>query len=74
MSNNAIGTRLPGLMAKKDISREELLQCLEKYNVFLTEEELDEIEDGSRIVNDVEVWGISRVLGVTADVLLLGEE
>ncbi len=74
MYNNAIGMHLAKLMEQKGISRVELSQRLEKYNVFLTEEELREIEDGIREVNDVEVWGISRVLGVTADVLILGEE
>ena len=74
MYNNAIGMHLAKLMERKGISRAELSRRLEKYNVFLTEEELCEIEDGIREVNDVEVWGISRVLGVTADVLILGEE
>ncbi len=74
MYNNAIGMHLAGLMAQKGISRAELSNQLEKYNVFLTEEELREIEDGILEVNDVEVWGISRVLGVSADVLILGEE
>ncbi len=74
MYNNAIGMHLAKLMEQKGISRVELSKRLEKYNVFLTEEELREIEDGIREVNDVEVWGISRALGVTADVLILGEE
>ncbi len=74
MYNNAIGMHLAKLMERKGISRGELSQRLEKYDVFLTEEELREIEDGIRKVNDVEVRGISRVLGVTADVLILGEE
>ncbi len=74
MYNNAIGMHLADLMKRKGISRAELSRRLEKYNVFLNEEELCEIEDGIRDVNDVEVWGISRALGVTADVLIFGEE
>lgn len=42
-------------MKRKDISRAELSQRLKKYNVILTEDELCEIEDGIRKVNDVEV-------------------
>ncbi len=74
MYNNAIGMHLADLMKRKGFSRAELSRRLEKYNVFLNEEELCEIEDGIREVNDVEVWGISRALEVTADVLIFGEE
>ncbi len=74
MHNNAIGMHLAEIMKRKVISRAELSKRLESYDVMLTEDELCEIEDRIREVNDVEVWGISRTLGVTADVLILGAE
>lgn len=61
---NLIGDRLRVLRKKHHLSQQQLSERLETQAVYICRGSISRIEDKSRIVTDIELMGLAKVLGV----------
>lgn len=61
---NMIGTKVRILRKERHMSQSELSTKLEILAIYICRGSISRIEDHSRTVTDIELWGISQVLQV----------
>lgn len=62
---NIIGQNLKKYRKLKKMSQQEISDKLETMAIYVCRGSISRIEDMSRTVTDIELYGISRVLGVS---------
>lgn len=67
---NLIGTNVKRLRKKKKISQQALSVQLELMGIYVCRGSISRIEDKSRTVTDIELYAISKVLGVKMEDLI----
>ena len=66
---NLIGNNLKLLRKQKHISQQELSNKLETLAIYMCRGSISRIEDKSRTVTDIELYGLSKVLNVPIEKL-----
>lgn len=66
---NLIGSNLKSIRKKQHISQQELSDKLETLAIYICRGSISRIEDKSRTVTDIELYGLSKILGVSIDSL-----
>ncbi len=66
---NIVGENVRRLRAAKKMSQQQLSDKLETIAVYICRGSVSRIEDGTRTVSDIELYGLSEILGVTVDKL-----
>lgn len=66
---NIVGARVRQLRAERHMSQQELSAKLETLAVYICRGSISRIEDGSRTVSDIELYGLSQVFGVPIEEL-----
>ena len=66
---NLIGSNLKNIRKKQHMSQQELADKLETLAIYICRGSISRIEDKSRTVTDIELYGLSKVLGVSVDSL-----
>lgn len=66
---NLIGSNLKILRKQKKMSQQELSDKLETLAIYICRGSISRIEDKSRTVTDIELYGLSKVLGASIDSL-----
>ena len=61
---NMIGSRLKELRIKRGLSQQALSNKLEMLAIYICRGSISRIEDKQRTVTDIELYGLSKVLGV----------
>lgn len=64
---NLIGKKVKMLRIEKNLSQQQLSDRLETLAIYICRGSISRIEDGSRTVTDIELYGLSQVLGVPID-------
>lgn len=67
---NLIGSNLKNIRKKQHISQQELADKLETLAIYICRGSISRIEDKSRTVTDIELYGLSKILGVPINSLL----
>ena len=67
---NLIGNNLKLLRKQKHISQQELSNKLETLAIYICRGSISRIEDKSRTVTDIELYGLSKVLNVPIEKFL----
>ena len=67
--NNITGERIKEARLKAGLSQKDLSEKLETEAVYVCRGSISRIENGERTVTDIEIDGISKVLGVSLDYL-----
>ena len=70
---NIIGERVKEARIKANLSQAELSAKLELLPVYICRGSISRIENGDRMINDIEIDGISKVLSVPLDYLFSKE-
>lgn len=60
---NMIGSKLKQFRQEQNLSQKELSDRLETEAVYICRGSISRIEDGSRTVTDLELYGLSKILG-----------
>ena len=66
---NMIGSRLKELRIKRGLSQQALSNKLEMLAIYICRGSISLIEDKQRTVTDIELYGLSKVLGVPSEQL-----
>lgn len=66
---NLIGNNLKLLRKQKHLSQQELSNKLETLAIYICRGSISRIEDKSRTVTDIELYGLSKVLNVPIEKL-----
>lgn len=66
---NIIGEKVKEARIKANLSQAELSAKLELLPVYICRGSISRIENGDRMVNDMEIDGLSKVLNVSLDYL-----
>ncbi len=66
---NLIGSNLKNIRKKQHMSQQELADKLETLAIYICRGSISRIEDKSRTVTDIELYGLSKILGVSIDSL-----
>ena len=61
-NKNLIGNKVKILRKKKHMSQQQLSVKLETLAIYICRGSISRIEDGSRTVTDIELYGLSQVL------------
>ena len=61
-SKNLIGEKVKKLRKEKHMSQQQLSDRLETRAIYICRGSVSRIEDGSRTVTDIELYGLSQVL------------
>ena len=61
---NMIGEKLKQLRREKNLSQQQLSERLETLAIYVCRGSISRIEDRSRTVTDIELYGLSQVLSV----------
>ena len=69
---NMVGDRIRELRLKKGFSQQRLSERLETLAIYICRGSISRIEDKSRTVTDVELYGLAKVLGVSIENLFEG--
>lgn len=64
---NMIGDKLREFRLEQNLSQQNLSNRLETEGVYICRGSISRIEDGSRTVTDMELYGLSKVLKKTID-------
>ena len=64
---NISGNVLRELRLKKNMSQKQLAEKLQLEGIDLTSKEISKIENNGRLVQDFELFGFAKILGVSAD-------
>lgn len=59
---NLIGDNIKRIRKSKNISQQQLSNRLETYAIYICRGSISRIEDKSRTVTDIELYGLSQVL------------
>lgn len=59
---NLIGNKVKRLRKEKKLSQQQLSEKLETLAIYICRGSISRIEDGSRTVTDIELFGLSQVL------------
>lgn len=59
---NLIGNKVKQLRKEKNLSQQQLSEKLETLAIYICRGSISRIEDGSRTVTDIELFGLSQVL------------
>ena len=59
---NLIGSKLKQLRKERNLSQQQLSDKLETMAIYICRGSISRIEDGSRTVTDIELYGLSKVL------------
>lgn len=59
---NLIGNKLKEIRKEKNMSQQDLSNKLETLAIYICRGSISRIEDQSRTVTDIELWGLSQVL------------
>lgn len=70
---NIIGEKVKKARIKANLSQAELSTKLELLPVYICRGSISRIENGDRMINDIEIDGISKVLNVPLDYLFSRE-
>lgn len=62
---NIVGTKIRQLRTAKGMSQKTLSDKLETMAIYICRGSISRIEDGLRTVTDIELYGLSQVLGVS---------
>ena len=68
-AKNLIGENVRRLRIEKKLSQQILSAKLETLGVYICRGSVSRIEDKSRTVTDIELWGLAQILGVSIDEL-----
>ena len=71
---NIIGSKIKRIRKEKKMSQKNLSEKLELIPVYLCRGSISRIENGNRAINDIEIDGIAKVLGVDPNILFNWEE
>ena len=71
---NMIGSRLRALRVERGWSQQKLSDKLEVLAIYICRGSISRIEDKQRTVTDIELYGLSQVLGVPIESLFEGTE
>ncbi len=63
-SCNLVGKKIKYYRKKKKYSQKILSEKLETMAIYVCRGSISRIEDGSRTVTDIELYGFSKVLGI----------
>ena len=66
---NIVGDKIKTLRVNKKISQQELSNKLETLAIYVCRGSISRIEDKKRTVTDIELFGLSKVLGVSIESL-----
>lgn len=64
---NLVGEKVKMLRKEKNLSQQQLSDRLETLAIYICRGSISRIEDGSRMVTDIELYGLAQVLGVSID-------
>lgn len=64
---NLVGEKVKFYRKKKKYSQKALSEKLEIMAIYVCRGSISRIEDGSRTVTDIELYGLSKVLGVSIE-------
>ena len=70
--NNVCGERVAKFRTAMKISQRELADRLQRVGIDMDKNAIQRIEAGKRFVTDIELIGLSQVLGKSLEQLLLG--
>lgn len=62
---NIVGEKVKYYRMKRHMSQRELSERLEMFAIYVCRGSISRIEDGSRTVTDIELYGISKVFNIT---------
>ena len=71
---NIIGNRVKHFRKNRRMSQRELSIKLELMGVYICRGSISRIEDGSRTVTDIEIYALSKALGVSINDLFFDVE
>ncbi len=63
VKNNITGEKIRKLRKDQHLSQQDLSAKLETYAIYICRGSISRIEDGTRTVTDIELYGLSQVLG-----------
>lgn len=66
---NMVGDRVRELRIQRKMSQQSLSNKLEMMAIYICRGSISRIEDKQRTVTDIELYGLSKILGVTIDEL-----
>ena len=66
---NMVGKKVRQLRLKKHLTQQELSAKLETLSIYICRGSVSRIEDQSRTVTDIELYGLSQVLSVPIEEL-----
>ena len=66
---NLVGEKVKFYRKQKGLSQKQLSEKLETVAVYICRGSISRIEDGSRTVTDIELYGLSVILGVPIQAL-----
>ena len=61
-AKNMVGKKVKQLRKEKHLSQQQLSDKLETLAIYVCRGSISRIEDGSRTVSDIELYGLSQVL------------
>lgn len=70
---NLIGDNVRKYRIEKKMSQQVLSNKLETLGIYICRESISRIEDKSRTVTDIEIYGLSKILGVSIENLFSSE-
>lgn len=64
---NLVGNKIRNLRKERNMSQQDLSDRLETMAIYICRGSVSRIEDKSRTVTDIELYGIAQVLGVAIE-------
>ncbi|OUO73229.1 transcriptional regulator [Blautia sp. An249] len=68
-NKNLVGKKVKNLRKKQNLSQQELSNKLEILAIYICRGSISRIEDQSRTVTDIELYGLAKVLNVSIEEL-----
>ena len=67
--NNLVGRQVRQFRKKRKLSQKQLSEKLETMAIYICRGSISRIEDGSRTVTDIELYGLATILGTSIESL-----
>lgn len=67
--NNLVGRQVRYFRKKQKLSQKQLSEKLETMAIYICRGSISRIEDGSRTVTDIELYGLATILGTSIESL-----
>ncbi len=67
--NNLVGRQVRHFRKKRKLSQKQLSEKLETMAIYICRGSISRIEDGSRTVTDIELYGLATILGTSIESL-----